>query len=232
MEFMALGHRGAMAYAPENTMKSFDLALNMGANGLETDVRQTKDGVLVLFHDEDMRRYGGRERIVDLEFQQLLSWDLGGGESIVTLKDFLEKFGAMDLFLEIELKQRHIHMQVLELIKQYVKNLKKVAVTSFDFEILQDVRELDSGITLAWLTYDLTEAELARLSPVGAANIYPNAENITRDKVENAKVNGYIVRAWGVKDERDMNHCLDCGVDGMTINFPDKLIKALSANKN
>ena len=52
-------HRGASAYAPENTMSAFDLGLRMNADGIETDIRRTKDGVLVLFHDDDLLRIAG-----------------------------------------------------------------------------------------------------------------------------------------------------------------------------
>ena len=78
MEFINYAHRGASAYAPENTLASFYLGCQMGANGVETDVQRTKDGALVLFHDNDLMRIAGRpEAIQDLTYQELLKIDFG-----------------------------------------------------------------------------------------------------------------------------------------------------------
>ena len=228
MEFMVLGHRGAMAYAPENTMKSFDLALSLGVNGIETDVQQTKDGYLVLLHDDSMVRYGDDRFVRDLTLAELQMMDLGEGERVVLLGDFLEKTANLDLFLAIELKQRHIHEGVADLIKKHIKNTDKTTITSFDFRNLEDTRNYDENIAIGWLTDLLTDVELNRLNTINANQICPKAENTTPENVRVAKECGFSVRAWGVDNEDRMFHCLDCVVDGMTINFPDKLISALA----
>ena len=98
-------HRGASEYAPENTMASFYLALELGANGIETDVRETSDGVLVLFHDETMLRLTGEDlRICEMTYDQIYEKDLGShksskykNEKVVLLEDFLRYFCAKNI---------------------------------------------------------------------------------------------------------------------------------------
>ena len=78
MEFINYAHRGASAYAPENTLAAFYMGWQMGANGIETDVQRTKDGVLVLFPDNELMRIAGRpEAIHDLIYVELLQIELG-----------------------------------------------------------------------------------------------------------------------------------------------------------
>lgn len=228
MGFMNLGHRGAKTYAPENTMKSFNLALDMGVNGLETDVRQTKDGFLVLSCYDTTELCTGVNNIIrETNFADLYKLDFGDGEHIVLLEDFLKAFGNKDLFLAIEIKQENIHKETLEYVRKYVKNIDKVTITSFEFENLVDTRNYDKNISLGYLTDFCTDIELDMIDSINAKQICPKAENITKENVKYAHDKGFAVRAWGIVDENDMKHCLNCGVDGMTINFPDKLTEAL-----
>ena len=87
--FIVYAHRGASEYAPENTLMSFYLGVQMGANGIETDVRQTKDGVLVLFHDETLDRVtDGAGNICDYTFEELQKFNViknGKIDKIITL---------------------------------------------------------------------------------------------------------------------------------------------------
>ena len=231
MEFMNIGHRGAKSYAPENTMLSFNVGLEMGVNGLETDVRQTKDGFLVLSCDDTTERCSGVNKIIrESNFNDLYELDFGKGQHIALLEDFLKTFGGKDLFFAIELKQENIYKQTLEYIRKYVKNINKVTITSFEFENLVDTRNYDKEISLGYLTEFCTDKELDMLTSINAKQICPKAENITTDNVKYAHDKGLIVRAWGIADENDMEYCLQCGVDGMTINFPDKLTEYLKTN--
>ena len=75
--FINYAHRGASSYAPENTMSAFYLGLRRGANGIETDVQRTKDGVLVLFHDDTLKRVTGQEgSIQDYTYEELQGFDV------------------------------------------------------------------------------------------------------------------------------------------------------------
>ena len=103
-------HRGASEYAPENTLSSFYLGLLQGANGIETDVQRTKDGVLVLFHDKTLDRVtDGAGELSDYTLEELRMVKIYGNSTtgfydrIVTLREFLEKFSSYDINFAIEL---------------------------------------------------------------------------------------------------------------------------------
>ena len=104
-------HRGASEYAPENTLSSFYLGLLQGANGIETDVQRTKDGVLVLFHDPTIDRVtNGTGNLCDYTLEELKALKVTANvtntfyDRIVTLREFLEKFASYDINFAIELK--------------------------------------------------------------------------------------------------------------------------------
>ena len=97
---LILAHRGASGYAPENTLAAFDLARRMGANGIETDVQLSRDGVMVLVHDERVdRTTDGSGRVADLTWEQLARLDAGSwfapafaGQRIMQLAPFLDRY--------------------------------------------------------------------------------------------------------------------------------------------
>ncbi|MEA2641502.1 MAG: glycerophosphoryl diester phosphodiesterase, partial [Chloroflexota bacterium] len=108
---LILAHRGASGYAPENTFAAFDVAVSMGADGVETDVQLTGDGALVLLHDDTVdRTTDGHGLLVELTLEQVSRLDAGhwygelfGGERIPTLEAFLERYvGVLRLDLEIK----------------------------------------------------------------------------------------------------------------------------------
>jgi len=227
-------HRGASEQAPENTMAAFRLGLEMGANGIETDIQRTADGVLVLFHDKTLKRIVGLDRQVsDLTYNELQELDFGRhmgpryeNEAIVTLDAFLDSFTRLEVHLALEIKQAGIERAVLESIARHGCR-SQVVVTSFIWESLADVRRLDPDISLGFLTGQIDSDVLARLATIGIHQICPRAATLTPELVGQARRQGFSVRAWGVADPSLMEKALDFGVDGMTVNFPDKLASCL-----
>lgn len=232
--FINYAHRGASSYAPENTMLSFYLGVHMQANGIETDVQMTKDGVLVLFHDDTLLRVTGQPgSISDYTFAQLRQFFVkttGCEDKIVSLEDFLQHFSFRPLRFAIELKQPHIEKQVIDLLNRYEMR-EKVVITSFDFENLVRARAYDPGYEIGYLTRDTSDAVVSKLQNLGAEEICPEAKLLTPELVQALHAKGLRVRAWGVKDEALMIHAHKCGCDGMTVNFPDKLQQYLGTIK-
>lgn len=103
--FINYAHRGASAYAPENTLSAFYLGIQMGANGIETDIHRTKDGILVLFHDDSLERVTEKTGLVgEYTYQELKEILIYGNseygfrpDRIVSLETFLYLFGHLDL---------------------------------------------------------------------------------------------------------------------------------------
>ncbi len=229
--FINYAHRGASSYAPENTFSAFYLGLQMGANGIETDVHATRDGVLVLFHDDTLDRVTNACGPVSaLSYEELRQVEiLGNGKTpdrIVTLEEFLKFFGFRQLALAIELKQEGVAAQTVALINRYGAR-DKVTVTSFSVQALKELRECDSKIRAGLLTSREDEETFALLRELSLQEYCPKATLVTPEKVAAWKSAGYGVRAWGVSDEALMLKVLQSGVDGMTVNFPDLLTNAL-----
>ncbi len=227
-------HRGASEYAPENTLSSFYLGLLQGANGIETDVQATKDGVLVLFHDETLDRVSdGNGKLSDYTYEELKKLKITGKvtngfyDRIVTLREFLDKFAGYDISFAIELKGAGVEEGTLSMVKEY-KIMNRTTFTSFQFDYIKKIKELDPSARVGWLTSSTSSETVEKLLSIGGEEIAPKADMITPDLMKKWREAGLGVRAWGVADVNLMTAMCELGVDGMTVNFPDKLCEYLS----
>ncbi len=233
-KFINYAHRGASQYRPENTKISFDYGILLKANGIETDVQMTKDGHLVLFHDDVIdKKSNSTGKIIDYTLQELKSFDFGqwfdekySNTPIMTFEDFADNYFHLDLDFAIELKAKNCEEKTLEIIKKH-NALDKIIITSFEYDFLENVYKLDKNIRLGWLVSDVTQEKIDRLKKITAYQICPEALKTSVDDVNNAKNNHLSVRTWGIYNEEIMKHALSLGVDGMTVNFPDKLFAVL-----
>lgn len=229
-----IAHRGASSYAPENTFPSFDLAVRMGADALETDVRVSKDGVLLLLHDALLdRTTDGRGPVSEKTWAELQACDAGGwfdrrfaGARLPNLTEFLKRY-AGGAHLALEVKAPAIELQVIEALGRIPED--QFTITAFEFETLVTFKRLRPSLRAGWLTRDLGIEQIERVLAIGAEQICPAAGRVTPELVALAHRSGLNVRAWGVSDEALMVRAVQAGVDGMTINFPDKLIAYLRA---
>ena len=231
MKFVNYAHRGASSYAPENTMSAFRLGLEMGANGIETDVQRTKDGVLVLFHDDTLTRVTGQPGSVkDYTYAQLQEFSVtvhGQSDRIPTLKEFLQAFGDLELTFAIELKQPFTEADTVAMLNKYGMKDKTV-ITSFQLECLMRARACAPDYRMGYLTMDINPLTLPVMDTIGIQELCPEAPTVTPALVEDLHSKGYSVRAWGVSNEDLMKAVYDAGADGMTVNFPDKLTRYIA----
>jgi len=228
-KFINYAHRGASEYCPENTFLSFYTGLYMGANGIETDVQLTKDGVPVLFHDDTVQRMMGREgNLGDYTYAQLREFPMetcGRTDYIITLEQFLESFSKMDLTFAIELKGEGVEEKTAALIAKYGVQ-DKCITTSFQFAYLENMHAINPRQRLGYLAGQgkITPELLDKMLSMGFYEICPHAQDATAENVQAWHAMGLNVRAWGVANEELMRQAYDNGVDGMTVNFPDKLV--------
>ena len=234
-DYIVYAHRGASSYAPENTMSSFLLGIELGANGIELDLQKTKDNKIVIFHDDTIdKKSNGTGKIEDYTYSQLYQMDFGSwfdsrykGEHIVLFEDFAKEFLNKNLTFAIELKSFGIEEQVLKIINKY-KRHDLIYISSFDYAILKKVRELDDKIKISWLVNDSIHLEnINKLLKIGGNQICPIAEKVTEEGIKLANENGLGVRLWGVFNEKIMEDVYLLDIQGMTVNFPDKLLKLL-----
>jgi len=235
MKVVNYAHRGCSEFFPENTLFSFYMGLDTGADGIETDVQGTSDGVLVLFHDDDMSRIiGSPTRICDHTYAQLLQMDFGSykgprfkGERIVRLDEFLLHFGAKDLTFALEVKQIGVEKALLDMIGRYgVRD--KVIITSFYWQSILSLRKLDDSIRLGYLTEKVDEAILKDLLDNHIQQICPRIDDFDELMFDRCTSLGLSIRYWGISDTPRMLKALKLGGDGMTMNNPGKLQRELN----
>ena len=234
--FVNYAHRGASEYMPENTLSAFFLGIYHRANGIETDVRTTADGIPVLFHDDTLQRVTGQPGTVrDYTLEQLRTFMISTSDGsqhdrIVTLEEFCRLFGHRELRFAIELKEDGIEEKVLALLEQYHMQEKSI-ITAFEFPRLERVRALGSW-EIGWLITKADDAAADRLLAIGGKQICPKASTLTTEVTAALHARGLNVRAWGVSSPELMEAVLDAGADGMTVNFPDLLTEALAMRAN
>ncbi|HYU76015.1 MAG TPA: glycerophosphodiester phosphodiesterase family protein [Ktedonobacteraceae bacterium] len=228
-----IGHRGASGLAPENTYAGFDIALGLGVDGIETDVQKTKDGVLVLFHDDRLdKTTNGTGVLQELRWNELQELDAGSwfddkyaGERIPLLREALERYGRRTT-LDLEIKQMGIEYEVLNMVEQ-LELLDRVAFTSRDFPTVVRIKEKNPRAQAEYLTADVSEENLARVVAANIKYFCPRAQKVTKQFVDQWHSLGLFVRACGVQNLEMMRNAIQAGVDGMTFDYPDALLREL-----
>lgn len=234
MKIINYAHRGASEYAPENTLSSFYLGLLQGANGIETDVQRTKDGELVLFHDDTVDRVSdGCGKVSDQTLKELRNLKIFGNatkgyyDRIVTLRELLEKFSEYDIRFAIELKCEGVEEDTLSMINEFGV-LSKTTFTSFQFDYIKRIKELNDKARVGWLVFEVTDKNIKQLLDIGGEEMAPRAGCITDAIMKKLRSINLGVRAWDVSNVNVMKKMCDLKVDGMTVNFPDRLFEYLA----
>jgi glycerophosphoryl diester phosphodiesterase len=235
--FMAIAHRGASSYAPENTFEAYDLALEMGARHIELDVHLTTDREVVVVHDDLLdRTTDGVGAVTACSLEEVKRLDAGAwfgpawaGARIPTLAEVLDRYGQR-VHLHIEIKETTAGLvpATVELVRRYGLT-ERVTITSFHLSALEETRRVAPELTTGWLVSEVSEAIIADTLRLGITQLCPRAAVATRHLVDDLHSRGLIVRAWGVNDEALMRAAVDAGVDGMTVNFIDVLLAHLAA---
>jgi glycerophosphoryl diester phosphodiesterase len=219
-----IAHRGASGYAPENTRAAFDLAIEMGADKIETDVQLSRDGHLVLFHDTNLDRASdGHGPLADRTLSELQQLDLGGwlgpefaGQRMLTLQEALDGYLAR-IPLVLEIKAPRAAQPMMDAIPRS----ERIEITSFDWDALLAARARSATYDFGFLTPVFDTATIERCVAAGLAQICPHVETLTPVLVEAAHSTGLIVRAWGVSRRDHIDHLRQTGADGATCNWPD-----------
>lgn len=228
-----LAHRGASGLRPENTLAAFSLALELGADGIELDVRISRDGVPVVHHDRDLARTSGRPGFVrDHTAAELARVDAGGGEGIPDLATVLEATGEVPIL--VELKEAEAALPVLAVLRHSNAEARVVAA-SFQRAALTPFR--GSGVPLGACRSDIVRAAAgAALGwPAGAAPFqfyavpdrYRGRITVPTPRfVRRAARQGCPVHVWTVDDPGRANVLWQHGVSGIITNRPDLILAA------
>jgi glycerophosphoryl diester phosphodiesterase len=233
-----IAHRGVSAHAPENTIAAFDMAVEIGADAIETDIRITKDGILVLSHDPSTGRICEQDlTIEESSYSDLKKLDLGKkfssefeGETIVTLDQFLERYSHR-IPLCLEIKAANIEEHVLRAISKVSE--ADIVITSFEYETLKNIRVLDNRVHLGYLVWNLDSKTFEEIEASNINQVCPNIQRLTPKQLEDAREKNLGVRVWGVgSDPSLMQKTIDMKVDGLTVDDVPMFQKMLKKHLN
>jgi len=221
-----IGHRGAAGLEPENTLRSVRRAIELGVDRVEIDVRVSRDGGLVIMHDETVdRTTNGHGYVSELTLNELRSLDAGMGEKIPTLEEILE-FTMGKAKLEIELKVPEATEPTIQLVEE-LNAEKDVIVISFMHELLERVHDLNPNIKTGALFFDVPKDILQRALKVHACSIHVYYRNVNSELVKGAHRSGLEVAVWNPNRIEEMREMIGLGVDAIGSDRPDILIRLL-----
>ncbi|MDD5153865.1 MAG: glycerophosphodiester phosphodiesterase family protein [Thermodesulfobacteriota bacterium] len=220
---MIMGHRGAKALEPENTLLSIRRAMEIGVDAVEIDVHLTKDKEVVVIHDSTVdRTTNGKGPVGSYTLEEIKKLDAGKGEKIPTLKEVIE-FVKDKVRLIIELKEEGTEDKVVELIKGY-NMFDSAYIISFWHMLVKKIKEMDSriktGVLLVGCPVDTCIARSA-----SADALVMNYAFVSKGLVDKAHQEGLKVFIWNIDDRDMLKPYVDMGVDGIGSNDPRILVE-------
>jgi glycerophosphoryl diester phosphodiesterase len=253
-----IGHRGASGERPENTLESFERAVSQGAVILESDVHVTRDGALVLIHDDVLERTtDGYGRVADHTLAELRALDAGHwfspgdgrfpyrgqGVRIPTLEDVLKTFP--DLRFNLELKEHRVDLieKTVALIRRLGRE-ETVLLAAAEDGLMADLRAhlartgtrpavgASAGDVIAFVRSALE----GKAPPEGAMALqvppgFAGRDLVNRAFVEHAHAHGLVVHVWTINEPVEMERLLDVGVDGLMSDFPGRLAEVVAGRR-
>lgn len=232
-------HRGYSQIYPENTMIAFKKAIEVGADGIETDVHLTKDGEIVITHDETLERVSnGTGMVKDYTYEELLKFDFGvkksdqfKGERAPKLIDLIKLIKDTDLLLNIEIKVGFplypgIEEKVLDMIIEE-GILDRVIISSFNHYSLALLRNLNRDVKIAPLYASALYKPYDYAKSLGANIIHPNHKVINKDVVKECHENGVKVNMYTVNNLDLAKKLKAMGADGIMTDNPELMINNL-----
>ncbi|TRO53368.1 glycerophosphodiester phosphodiesterase [Candidatus Bathyarchaeota archaeon] len=221
---LRIGHRGAKGHAPENTLKSFSKAVELGCDMTELDVHLGGSGELVVIHDETVdRTTDGSGAVANHTLRELKRLDAGQGERIPTLEEVLKLLKGR-IMLNIELKGLGTAEPVYELMQYVGWRRDDLLITSFEWDMLTQYRASDPDARLGPLTYGNLKGAMNFAETVGAYSINPYYGHINAKYVEEAHTKGFKVYPWTVNNPEDIAQVIKLGVDGVISDYPDRVL--------
>ncbi|MEO7668464.1 MAG: glycerophosphodiester phosphodiesterase [Polyangia bacterium] len=237
---LVIAHRGASAVEPENSLAAFERANADGADGVELDVLSCATGQVVVFHDDDLTRLGGRpEQIAILSLDELRGVRLLSGAAIPTLEDALEACGDR-LLMNIELKASGVSGRELRALVEGVAAAisragrrveARILISSFSPRALQLWRRRAPHVPAGLLFEHQAALPLRRawaLPWLSAFSVHPEAVLCTAGAVARWHRRGYRVNVWTVDEPAPLRRFAAMGVDGVITNHPARTRATLS----
>ncbi|MCD7990639.1 MAG: glycerophosphodiester phosphodiesterase [Clostridia bacterium] len=226
-------HRGDNSQAPENTMPAFKAAVENGADWIELDVTQTKDGVLVIFHDADLMRLTGKpDKIWDMTYEELSQINAAShwgpffrDTRIPRLEEVLDYCkDKTKLNIEVKVNDHQTQDFILRLVSllQEKNMTDQCMITSFDYHSLQVVKQLDPSLKTEFISSKAIEQPEAFAS---ADNFVLSIDLINPETVSRIHTLGKEVIVWTVNDAYSVDKCRKAGADNLITDKPKKIME-------
>ena len=223
--FAVVGHRGAKGECAENTLPCIEHAVKIGVDIVEVDVRETKDGELIILHDEDFKRVAG----VDLKPKDLTLKEIKeririyGKHEVPTLSEVLDFIKGTDVGIFIEIKEPPTTTKIVSLVEEYSLE-NRVSLISFYSEALEGVKALNPKL-ITGLIYIKPQNAIIKAKEIKAKLILPYYKVATPKAVAFAHRLKLKVVSWVINDESSFERSYNANVDAMATDVPNWLLK-------
>jgi glycerophosphoryl diester phosphodiesterase len=236
-----LGHRGARRRAPENTIAAFDLALEEGADGVELDVRLSRDGEVVVIHDADLGRVTeGRDtrRVEDLDVSELCQVELGDGVRVPRLVEVLDWARRRHARVNVELKRdvtrrTQFVWRTTRLVAMEPDAADRLIFSSFDPRLVAAVAWLVPWVPAGWLITSPAKVPGRSVAErlVGASAVHPKASLVSAASIEPWQRAHLPVNVWTVNDPAEARRLDALGIDTIITDVPGLILQALASRE-
>lgn len=226
-----IAHRGASAYAPENTLAAFRKAKALGAQWIECDARLTLDGEIVIFHDDHLNRTtNGIGWVRFKTYAALSQLDAGAGESIIRLETLLDVLDDIDLSINLEIKPswgkvRQITEKVLAIWHKKPRKNVQMLMSSFSVPTLKIIKECDPLMPIGWNIDRWPTSWQKTADDLACVSIHCSKKIVNSERVSTIKNTGRQVLAYTVNDRVQAEKLFEMGVDAVFSDYPDLLLK-------
>lgn len=226
-EILKIAHRGARGYEPENTLKAFQKALDLHTDGIELDVHLSSDGHIIVIHDETIdRTTNGKGFVNTLSLQELKEFRIENKLQIPTLPEVFDLVNQQ-CFINIELKGQGTADAVVALIELYVSeknwNYNSFIVSSFEWDFLQRINNLNSEISIGVLTETDIDSAITFAESIKAKAIHPDFNLLNKENAIQIKEKGFQIFPWTINEKEDIARIKTYNINGIISDFPDRI---------
>lgn len=219
-DVLVIGHKGASAIAPGNTLKAFQKAIDLRADYVEFDSHLTKDGEIVIIHDADTYNSTGVHGLIkDKTLEEIKKLDAGEGERIPTLQELIA-IAKGKIGLQLEIKSTGLLERMVQILGKE-DLIQNSIISSFAFDELVKLKEIEPKIKIGFLLpaelvrSQLIKRKILKCVKEGFYAIHPHFSTVDKEIVEFAHTNDINVNVWTVNDSDIMKNLIQLGVDGI-----------------
>lgn len=224
---LKIGHRGARGHEPENTLMGFQKAIDLRVNSIELDVHLSADGTIMVIHDDTLERTtNGKGAVNQFTVVELKRLKTAKEQNIPTLTEVLTLVDQK-CPINIELKSFEAAEKVVAFIEKYIFERKgqynQFLISSFDWNALRQVQQLNALISIGVLTETDLALALAFAKFIHAKSIHPYFHLLTAENTKQMQEEGFQVFPWTVNEIADIKKMKEYKVDGIISDYPDRI---------